>query len=217
MNWLVAAAMVWWLDVYVDERQLTPDWEARIAQLLTDASDLYRNKDHELDVACDVELRAHSIWVYRPGFGGWLEGPPPHRGLNPELPFPRTRLYITPGPGWAVGSGGQNWAYTWIGYWTGYPSGTGTLLDPWGRSSSDWVVAHELGHAARLEHRDVLAPEQCSLMAYGDMLQVDCPGNQGRLTRADCDAILVRAAERPEPGTGRVQFLMPPRPPVILP
>ena len=34
MNLLVAAAMVWWLDVYVEERQLTPDWEARVAEVL---------------------------------------------------------------------------------------------------------------------------------------------------------------------------------------
>jgi hypothetical protein len=216
MNLLVAAAMVWWLDVYVEERQLTPDWEARVAEVLREASDLYRIKHHPLDYACNVELRAHSITVYRPGFGGWQEGAAPHRAMNLPLPFLRTRLYIVPGPGWAVGSAAQNWAYAWVGYWTGYPSATGTLLDPWGRSSGAWAVAHELGHAARLEHRDVLRPQDCSLMAYDEMLKADCPENGSRLTQLDCEAILRRAAEQPGSGSGSIQFLMPPKPPFVV-
>jgi hypothetical protein len=217
MDVLVAAAMVWWLDVYVEERQLTPEWEVRVAELLREASDLYRIKHHPLDVACDVELRAHSISVYRPGFNGWLEGAAPHRGINPPMPFTRTRLYIVPGPGWAVGSAAENWAYAWVGLWTGYPGASGTLLDPWGRPSDAWAVAHELGHPARLEHRDVLQAQDCSLMAYDAMLQVDCPENGARLTQMDCDAIRRRAAEQPGTGTGSIQFLMPPRPPIVLP
>jgi hypothetical protein len=214
---LVAAAMVWWLDVYLDERQLTPDWQAQLAAVLREASTLYSVKHHALDVACPVELRPYSITVYRTGYGGWLDGPPPHRGLALAMPFPRTRLYVAPGPGWAIASLSQNWSYTWVGYWTGYPSGTGELLDPWGRTSRGWVVAHELGHAAGLSHREVNRPEDCSLMAYDSMLHADCPANGERLTQADCDRILQRAAERPEPGSGAVQFLMPPAPPIIVP
>ena len=37
--------MVWRLDVYVEECQLTPDWEARVAQVLREASDLYRSPE----------------------------------------------------------------------------------------------------------------------------------------------------------------------------
>jgi hypothetical protein len=48
-------------------------------------------------------------------------------------------------------------------------------------------------------------------MAYDAMLVgVECPANGSRLTRADCDAILRRAGEQPSPGTGRVQWLIPP-------
>jgi hypothetical protein len=54
-------------------------------------------------------------------------------------------------------------------------------------------------------------------MAYDEMLHVDCPNNGARLTQSDCDAILLRAGERPEPGDGHVQFLMPPKPPLIVP
>ena len=49
------------------------------------------------------------------------------------------------------------------------------------------------------------------------MLRVDCPANSSRLTQLDCDAIRRRAAEQPGPGTGKVQFLMPPRPPLVVP
>ena len=95
----------------------------------------------------------------------------------------------------------MGWAWAWVGYWcpthaATCPNGTestGVLIDPWGRGSRAWCVAHELGHAAGLMHREVYKPEQCSLMAYDPMLHADCPANGARLTRADCDAIQARA------------------------
>lgn len=194
-----APAVTWWLDVQLDARQLTPLWELELEELLDAASALYSAQDHPLDVACPIELRPYSIRVYTP----------PASGAAPEGagPYPRTRLYVYPGPGWAVGSAAGNWARAWVGYWCppgelACPNGhhsAGVLLDPWGRGSAAWAVAHELGHAARLQHRVVTREADCSLMAYGDMLQgVTCPANGARLTQSDCDAIRRRALERPE-------------------
>jgi hypothetical protein len=200
LSTLLAAATVWWLDVHIDARMLTPDWRVRLEQLLDQAEALYVVKDHPLDVACPVDLRIYSITQY----------PDPSPRLPYEsvtAPLARTRLFISPGPGWALGSGAENWAYAWVGYWcpTAQPtcangtSSSGFLIDPWSRSSAPWAVAHELGHAARLGHREVLREADCSLMAYGDMIRVNCPANGQRLTQLDCDSILRRAKERPEP------------------
>jgi hypothetical protein len=75
------------------------------------------------------------------------------------------------------------------------------LIDPWGRGSRAWCVAHELGHAAGLVHREVFRPEQCSLMSYDPMLHADCPANGARLTGADCAAITARATRWQTPPT----------------
>jgi hypothetical protein len=221
LSLVAAAATVWWLDVFIDAREIAvPDWRPRLETLLSEASALYSVQDHPLDYACPVELRAWSISVYQPGIAGYVEGGSgaPHREMSLTFPFPRTRLYVAPGPGWAVGSGAQNWAYTWIGLWQAYPGTGGALLDPWGRPSRQWAVAHELGHAARLSHRTVTREEDCSLMAYDSMLQgVQCPLNGMRLTQADCTEILRRAREQPAPGNGQVHWLVPPQAPVIEP
>jgi len=217
---VAAAATIWWLDVFIDSRELAaPDWQARLQTLLSEAGALYSVKDHPLDYACPVELRAWSITVYQPGIAGYVEGGSgaPHRELTLPLPFKRSRLYLAPGPGWGMGSGVENWAYAWIGLWQDYPGTGGALLDPWGRPSRQWEVAHELGHAARLLHRTVTSETDCSLMAYDDMLLgVQCPMNGSRLTQADCDGILARAREEPAPGDGHVEWLAPPIGPPVL-
>ena len=234
LSLVAAAALTWWVDVYVDARQIesTPDWRARLDQLLADAGARYRNQVTPLDVPCDVEIRPWSITVYRPGDGGYRDGGTDNGGLGrPDVAVrgdygPRTRLYLGPGPGWAIGSGvGMGWAWSWLGYWCpiyqpGCANGTsssGVLIDPWGRSSSNWCVAHELGHAAGLVHRDVFKPEDCSLMAYDSMLYASCPYNDSRLTRADCDAIQARARvwQTPPPANADPVWEAKPLPPEI--
>jgi hypothetical protein len=226
---LAVAATIWWLDVFIDARlvEVGPDWPARLEALLRDAGNLYSQQSHPLDIACPVELRPWQITVYRPGDGGYTEGGSGNG--RPDVAVrsavgPRTRLYVGPGPGWAVGSpNAMGWAWTWVGYWcpTAEPScangtqSSGVLIDPWGRGSRAWVVAHELGHAAGLPHREVFAASECSLMAYDNMLHVACPNNGERLTQGDCDAILSRARIWQTPGDGHVAWEAPPRPPLL--
>lgn len=231
---LAAAATIWWLEVALDARQVDgiQDWRARLEGLLDQAGELYRAQDHALDYPCPIELRPWSITVYRVGFGGWREGGTTYGTPGrPDFqvaaePFARTHLYVGPGPGWAIGSPSGNWAWAWVGYWCPTPqptcpngtSSAGYLLDPWGRGSRAWAVAHELGHAGRLEHRTVTREADCSLMAYGSMLQgVTCPANGARLTRSDCDGLLRRARERQEPAASPVpvRWVAPPAAPTL--
>jgi hypothetical protein len=234
LSLIAAAALTWWVDVYIDARQIdnTSDWRERLDQLLTDAGGLYRDQVVPLDTACDVQIRPWSITVYRPGEGGYTDGGTATGGSGrPDVAVrsdlgPRTRLYLGPGPGWAIGSGnGMGWAWAWLGYWCptwdpGCANGTassGVLLDPWGRISRTWCVAHELGHAAGLFHREVFKPEECSLMAYESMLHTDCPSNGSRLTVPDCAAIQARARvwQTPPPAEIPVIWQAKPRPPQI--
>jgi hypothetical protein len=228
----VPAQHVWPIELYVDFRLVDgqPAWPKRLLEKLALANANLQGVDHPLDAGCPVEIAVASVRVYKAYADGMIEGGTlpletrapdgstrvtsvermPHDTL--ELPSPRrfepTRLYLSPGPGWAHSREPANVAYAWVGSWrpdssNGRGGGTEGLIDPWGRPGA-YVFIHELGHVAGLSHRVVLRPEQCSLMSYGpEMFPLSseeelCPMNGARFTADQCDVWVekARAASR---------------------
>ncbi len=215
----VAAAETWPIEVYVDFRLVDgqPDWPGRLLDKFGWANSAIQTKNHELDVACPVEIVAASVRVYRIHEGGLGEGGGPIDALR--MPHDRlhepsgqsfepSRLYLAPGPGWAFSREHENTSYAWLGKWReGSPRGRGGgsegLIDPWARNG--WVVAHELGHLTGAQHRIVRSPEDCSFMSYGKQMFPLLPANElcpnigRRMLRAQCDGWLskARAARTP--------------------
>jgi hypothetical protein len=226
---------VWPIELYVDFRLVDqqPEWPRRLLEKLALANRDLQRVDHPLDAGCPVEIAVASVRIYRAYSDSMIEGGSlpleiggpdgskrvttvermPHDTL--EMPSPRrfepTRLYLSPGPGWAHARAPANVAYAWVGSWkpdsrNGRGGGTEGLIDPWGRPGA-YVFIHELGHVAGLEHRVVTRPEQCSLMSYGPEMfpfsseQELCPRNGARFTADQCAAWVAkaRAAKTPIP------------------
>ena len=180
---------VWPIEVQVDFRLVDrqPEWPRRLLEKLALANADLQNVDHPLDVGCPVEIAVASVSVYRAYRDGLIEGGSlpletraapmarrsvttvermPHDTLAQPSPrrFEPTRLYLSPGPGWAHAREPANVAYAWVGSWkpdssNGRGGGTEGLIDPWGRPGA-YVFVHELGHVAGLVHRVVTRPEQ---------------------------------------------------------
>jgi hypothetical protein len=220
----VRAEHVWPVDFWLDFRLVDgqPGWPRRLLEKLAQANADLQTANHPLDVGCPVEIAVASVRVYRAYQDGMIEGGTlalPARDGQPahsaermphdtlERPsaqrFEPTRMYLSPGPGWAHSRPEHNAAYGWVGSWkpdskNGRGGGTGGLIDAWGRPGA-YVFLHELGHVAGLVHRVVLRPEQCSLMSYGAQMfpQLSerelCPHNGARFTSDQCDAWVAKA------------------------
>jgi hypothetical protein len=223
----VAPEHVWPIDVWIDFRLVDgqPGWPRRLLEKLAQANADLQRVDHPLDAGCPVEITVAGVRVYRAHADGLIEGGSlslttraadgstrtstvermPHDTLEQPSPrrFEPTRLYVSPGPGWAHARASKNVAYAWVGSWqpdsaNGRGGGTEGLIDPWGRPGA-YVFVHELGHLAGLVHRVVLRPERCSLMSYGPEMfpvvseQELCPANGARFTADQCDAWVARA------------------------
>jgi len=230
-----ASEQVWPIEVWVDYRLVDgqPQWPRRLLEKLAQANTDLQRVDHPLDVGCPVEIAVAGVRVYRANADGLIEGGSltlttraadgttstatvermPHDTLEQPSPrrFEPTRLYLSPGPGWAHARARQNVAYAWVGSWkpdsaNGRGGGTAGLIDAWGRPGA-YVFVHELGHVAGLVHRVVLRPEQCSSMSYGPEMfplateQELCPANGSRFTADQCEVWVskARSARTPLP------------------
>lgn len=223
----VAPQYVWPIDAWVDFRLVDkqPEWPRRLLEKLAQANSDLQSVNHPLDVGCPVEIAVASVRVYRANEDGLIEGGSlpletrapdgsisvstvermPHDTLEQPSPrrFEPTRLYLSPGPGWAHSREPANAAYAWVGSWkpdstNGRGGGTEGLIDPWGRPGA-YVFTHELGHVAGLVHRVVTRPETCSLMSYGrEMFPLAseeelCPSNGSRFTADQCELWVIKA------------------------
>lgn len=205
----------WPIDVFVESRLVEgqPEWAERLALKLTQGNAAIQVRDHELDVACPVEIAVASTRVYRIGEGGWVQGggaitnlrmPHDGPGMGPlSGSFPRTRLYLAVGPGYAFGRINENASYAWVGRWDpgsprGYQGDYSGLADPWGRWGG-WVIIHELGHLTGANHMTVRYPRQCSFMSYGEAMfpgkhpDEICPQLPLRMFQKQCNQWLAKA------------------------
>jgi hypothetical protein len=202
----VAPEATWPIELYLDFRLVDrqPRWPERLLEKLEWANAALQTRNHALDVACPVGLRALSaVTVYRAYEDGMIEGGSvpvsvprpdgsaaridalrlPHDSLErvSMQRFATTRLYLAPGRGWSFARAWANAAYGWVGSWGKGPHGLGGgikgLIDPWGRPGG-WVIAHELGHVAGNDHEIVTTPERCSLMSYGERMFPQRPAEE---------------------------------------
>jgi len=220
----VRAEHVWPVEFWIDQRLVDgqPEWPRRLLEKLAQANADLQTVNHPLDVGCPVEIAVASVRVYRAYEDGLIEGGSlaiPARGSEAahseermphdtlERPsdrrFEPTRMYLSPGPGWAHSRPQHNVAYGWVGSWkpgsqSGRGGGTQGLIDAWGRPGA-YVFTHELGHVAGLSHRVVRRAEECSLMSYGDQMfplaseQELCPNNGTRFTSDQCERWVAKA------------------------
>jgi hypothetical protein len=220
----VRAEHVWPIEFWLDHRLVDgqPQWPRRLLEKLALANRDLQTVNHPLDSGCAVEIAVASARVYRAWEDGLIEGGTltvPARGSQPAHPehrmphdtlerpsarrFEPTRMYLSPGPGWAHARPEHNAAYGWVGSWkpgvgNGRGGGSEGLIDPWGRPGS-FVFLHELGHVAGLSHRVVRRPEECSLMSYGAEMfprgsqQELCPENGVRFTADQCERWVAKA------------------------